>query len=53
MTVTGHEAHSSLIHLGASANMVAIRLMQQLADLADRLAGRVIRTDPSVRIMRR
>lgn len=39
VTVTGHEAHSSLIHLGASANMVAVRLMQQLADLADRLAG--------------
>ena len=40
VTVTGHEAHSSLIHLGASANMVAVRLMHQLADLADRLAGR-------------
>jgi acetylornithine deacetylase len=39
VTVTGHEAHSSLIHLGASANMVAVRLMQQLADLADRLAA--------------
>ena len=39
VTVTGHEAHSSLIHLGASANMVAVRLMQELADLADRLAG--------------
>ncbi|KTT72139.1 acetylornithine deacetylase [Sphingomonas sanguinis] len=39
VTVTGHEAHSSLIHLGASANMVAVRLMQQLADLADHLAG--------------
>lgn len=39
VTVTGHEAHSSLIHLGVSANMVAVRLMQQLADLADRLAG--------------
>lgn len=39
VTVTGHEAHSSLIHLGASANMVAVRLMQRLADLAERLAG--------------
>lgn len=39
VTVTGHEAHSSLIHLGASANMVAVRLMQRLVDLADRLAG--------------
>ncbi|MET4895553.1 acetylornithine deacetylase [Sphingomonadaceae bacterium jetA1] len=39
VTVTGHEAHSSLTHKGLSANMVAIRLMQALADLADRLAG--------------
>ena len=39
VTVTGHEAHSSLIHLGASANMVAVRLMQCLADLADQLAA--------------
>lgn len=38
VTVTGHEAHSSLTHLGISANMVAIRLMAMLADLADRLA---------------
>ncbi|OYY68211.1 acetylornithine deacetylase [Sphingomonas sp. 28-63-12] len=37
VTVTGHEAHSSLTHLGVSANMVAVRLMQQLADLADAL----------------
>jgi acetylornithine deacetylase len=35
--VDGHEAHSSLTHLGVSANMVAIRLMQQLHDIADRL----------------
>lgn len=35
--VTGHEAHSSLTHLGASANMAAIRLMSFLADLAERL----------------
>lgn len=38
VTVTGHEAHSSLTHLGISANMVAVRLMQALADLADQLA---------------
>lgn len=38
VTVTGHEAHSSLTHLGISANMVAVRLMQRLADLAERLA---------------
>jgi acetylornithine deacetylase len=37
VTVSGHEAHSSLTHLGASANMAAIRLMSGLADLAARL----------------
>lgn len=37
VTVTGHEAHSSLTHLGLSANTVAVRLMAFLADLADRL----------------
>lgn len=37
VTVKGHEAHSSLTHLGVSANMVAVRLMQALADLADTL----------------
>lgn len=37
VTVTGHEAHSSLTHLGLSANMAAIRLMGSLAALADRL----------------
>jgi len=37
VTVTGHEAHSSLTHLGLSANMVAIRLMHRLTQLADRL----------------
>lgn len=37
VTVTGHEAHSSLTHLGASANMVAVRLMHELAGIADRL----------------
>ena len=34
VTVTGHEAHSSLTHLGLSANMAAIGLMRILADLA-------------------
>ena len=34
VTVTGHEAHSSLTHLGLSANMAAIELMRALADLA-------------------
>ena len=37
VTVTGHEAHSSLTHLGLSANMAAIRLMRLLADLAETL----------------
>ena len=35
VTVTGHEAHSSLTHLGVSANMVAIGLMAQLRLLAE------------------
>jgi acetylornithine deacetylase len=37
VTVTGHEAHSSLTHLGLSANMVAIRLMARLAAIAEEL----------------
>jgi acetylornithine deacetylase len=37
VTVTGHEAHSSLTHLGLSANMAAIRLMHSLSELAARL----------------
>lgn len=37
VTVTGHEAHSSLTHLGLSANMAAIRLMSSLAALAEQL----------------
>ncbi len=32
--VLGHEAHSSLPHIGLSANMVAVELMHDLADLA-------------------
>ena len=38
--VRGHEAHSSLTHLGVSANMVAIGLMGELAALAEGLKGR-------------
>lgn len=34
VTVTGHSAHSSLTHLGLSANMVAVELMHMLADLS-------------------
>jgi len=37
VTVTGHEAHSSLTHLGLSANMVAIRLLHRLAEIAEAL----------------
>ncbi|MDP3381850.1 MAG: acetylornithine deacetylase, partial [Phenylobacterium sp.] len=37
VTVRGHEAHSSQTQLGASANMVAIRLMGMLCDLAEQL----------------
>jgi len=37
VTVTGHEAHSSLTHLGLSANMAAIRLMHLLSEIAGRL----------------
>tara|TARA_R110000824_G_scaffold2958_3_gene13522 strand:- start:16116 stop:17273 length:1158 start_codon:yes stop_codon:yes gene_type:complete len=32
--VLGHEAHSSLTHLGLSANMVAVELMHDLAELS-------------------
>ena len=39
VTVTGHEAHSSQTHLGASANMAAIRLMNSLVALSERLAA--------------
>ena len=38
VTVTGHEAHSSQTHLGASANMAAIGLMAKLVALSERLA---------------
>lgn len=37
VVVTGHEAHSSLTHLGLSANMAAITLLTSLATLARRL----------------
>jgi acetylornithine deacetylase len=37
VTVLGHEAHSSLTHLGASANMAAIQLMASLVALAEQL----------------
>lgn len=37
VTVTGHEAHSSLTHLGISANMVAAGLMNDLLQLSAEL----------------
>ena len=37
VTVTGHEAHSSLTHLGVSAIMEAVKLMASLSALAERL----------------
>jgi acetylornithine deacetylase len=37
VTVTGHEAHSSQTHLGASANMAAIGLMSKLVALSEQL----------------
>jgi acetylornithine deacetylase len=37
ITVTGHEAHSSLTHLGASAVMAGARLMNRLINLAEEL----------------
>lgn len=37
VTVTGREAHSSLTHLGVSANMAAIKLMGLLVELSEKL----------------
>jgi len=37
VVVSGHEAHSSLTHLGVSANMEAVKLMASLGALAERL----------------
>lgn len=37
VTVTGREAHSSLTHLGVSANMMAIKLMARLVALSEKL----------------
>ncbi len=39
VTVTGHEAHSSLTHMGVSANMAAIRLLAYLLKLSEDLAA--------------
>jgi acetylornithine deacetylase len=40
VNVYGHEAHSSLTHLGISANMVAVELMHDLAELARALQAK-------------
>ena len=37
VTVSGHEAHSSLTHLGLSANMAAVGLMHRLTAIAEAL----------------
>jgi len=46
--VFGHEAHSSLPHLGLSANMVAIELMHMLADLSRDLFQRADPQSPFI-----
>jgi acetylornithine deacetylase len=46
VTVLGHEAHSSLTHLGVSANMAAIRLMAILVELSERLARQADAASP-------
>jgi acetylornithine deacetylase len=46
VTVSGHEAHSSQTHLGASANMAAIGLMAKLVALSERLAAEADPTSP-------
>ena len=46
VTVTGREAHSSLAHLGASANMAAISLLSALAALARDLTARADPASP-------
>ncbi|MBX7457055.1 acetylornithine deacetylase [Qipengyuania sp. 1NDH17] len=37
VTIRGHEAHSSLVNHGISANMVAVRLMGELLEIAQQL----------------
>lgn len=46
VTVTGHEAHSSLTHLGVSANMAAVKLMACLDDIAERMIAEADPTSP-------
>ena len=44
VTVEGHEAHSSLTHLGVSANMAAVKLMACLDQIAE---GMIAQADPA------
>src|SRR6185295_14627854 len=44
--VTGREAHSALTHLGVSANTAAVRLMDILVRLADRLESEADAASP-------
>jgi acetylornithine deacetylase len=46
VTVSGHEAHSSLTHLGVSANMAAIKLMANLLALSERLTAQADPASP-------
>lgn len=46
VTVTGREAHSSLTHLGVSANMAAIRLLNYLLLLSQDLTARADPASP-------
>ncbi len=46
IAATGREAHSSLTHLGVSANQIAIKLMASLDMLAERLAADVDPASP-------
>jgi acetylornithine deacetylase len=48
VTVTGHEAHSSLTRLGLSANMVAVELMACLSEIARRLEREADMTSPFI-----
>jgi acetylornithine deacetylase len=46
VTVTGREAHSSLTHMGVSANMAAIRLLGTLLRLSEDLSARADPASP-------
>jgi acetylornithine deacetylase len=46
VTVNGREAHSSLTHLGVSANTAAIKLMAMLVELSEKLEREADPTSP-------